>query len=122
MYFNRVKLVSIKPLNLDNPLFKEIIMTNEAGENYTFRFECSQPYLWWVSKDGGDNSKKYNKTFIELLRKNLCFFKNGKYVPKADIASVETKTGEPMAEGKKVIRLTESDLVQLIKRIISENK
>ena len=65
----------------------------------------------------------FNDNLFDALVKKFCSVsKGGTVVPKADFASVGTETGEPMAEGKKVIRLTESDLVQLVKRIISEKK
>lgn len=42
-------------------------------------------------------------------------------VPKASYSSTKVG-GSPMAEGKEIIRLTESDLVRLVKRILSETK
>lgn len=65
----------------------------------------------------------FNDNLFDALVKKFCSVsKGGTVVPKADFASVGTETGEPMAEGKKVVRLTESELVQLVKRIISEKK
>ena len=63
----------------------------------------------------------YNDNLYDGLAKKFCSVsKGGVLVPGADFASVGTEKGEPMAEGKKVIRLTESDLVRLVKKVISE--
>jgi hypothetical protein len=55
----------------------------------------------------------YNLQFVESL-KPWCV------APKVDFASTGAQSSKPMAEGKKVVRLTESDLVRLVKRILSE--
>jgi hypothetical protein len=63
----------------------------------------------------------YNDNLYDGLAKKFCSVsKGGVLVPGADFASVGTEKGEPMAEGKKVIRLTESDLVRLVKRVLEE--
>ena len=54
------------------------------------------------------------------LKKFCTVSKGGAAVPKADFVSADVTVDEPMTEGKRVIKLTESDLNKLVKRIIKE--
>ena len=54
------------------------------------------------------------------LKKFCTVSKGGAAVPKADFVSADVTVDEPMTEGKRVIRLTESDLIKLVKRVIKE--
>ena len=54
------------------------------------------------------------------LKKFCTVSKGGAAVPKADFVSADVTVDEPMTEGKRVIKLTESDLIKLVKRVIKE--
>jgi len=54
------------------------------------------------------------------LKKFCTVSKGGAAVPKADFVSADVTVDEPMTEGKRVIRLTESELVSLVKKVLNE--
>jgi hypothetical protein len=92
----------------------------------TLEFECGG-YFKFVHSKG--EQEVYNRKLHRDMTKEYCstkttfeIFPGGLQrwdVPKADYSSTQG-TSSTMAEGKKVIRLTESDLVKIVKRIISE--
>ena len=65
----------------------------------------------------------FNDNLYDGLAKKFCSeSRGGTTVPKADFASVSGEVNAPMTEGRKVVRLTESDLVRLVKKVIKEQK
>jgi hypothetical protein len=95
----------------NNPSFKT--------EDYELHFDCATQVLYASYK--GVSSRVYNLSFENTLKKTFCT-KNpkGVNVPKSDFVSTDKSTSSNMAEGKRVIRLTESDLVRLVKKVINE--
>lgn len=71
----------------------------------------------------GMEKQVYSVNLENELSKFCIVSKGGAVVPKADFVSADVTSDEPMAEGtegKRVIRLTESDLIKLVKRVIEE--
>lgn len=74
-------------------------------------------------KDPHDNKKIYNSKLEEDVRRNYCTKnKSGVTVPKSDYTMTSNSNDQSLAEGKRVIQLTESELIKLIKRIIKEEE
>lgn len=99
-------------LGMDNdPMFK----TNGPDLYY----KCQGQYLYYVHY--GTSKRTYSTNFVNDLNKTFCAKnKSGVNVPKADYVSAGAAKPTGMAEGKKVIRLTESDLLRLVKKVLKE--
>lgn len=89
------------------------------SDNGTFKFYCDLPQL--LVDRNGKLSQVYNKEFENDIRGEYCAINpSGVSVPRADYVSAGTPKPTGMAEGKKVIRLTEKDLGRLVNRVLNE--
>lgn len=70
---------------------------------------------------GNTSQTLYNKKFTDDLKLNFCSTsRGGMGVGKADYASVDQNPSTMAESKKKVVRLTEDDLVRLVKKVLSE--
>ena len=76
----------------------------------------------YIDRVGGKVIQRqfYSANLENELSKFCVVSKGGAIVPKADFVSADVTVNEPMAEGKKIVRLTEADLVRLVKKVVSE--
>ena len=104
-------------------------------KSYELIFFCNpknqMTHQFWVNAMIWDNGKRedvwndkmaFNSDLAKELNTKFCgVSKGGTVVPKADFT---TKVGQdsetPMTEGRRAVRLTESDLIRLVKKVLIE--
>lgn len=99
-----------------------------SGESIPLRYHCNNPTVIYgynfkdVSKKPKENFEFYSNKLTPKLQRDFCTKNStGVSIPKATYTSAKTQTTN-LAENKKPIRLTEADLVNLVKRVMEEQK
>lgn len=84
-----------------------------------YTYDCGELYL---KPSAGEFYLLYNKKLTDKLKTDFCTKSSGgANVPKADFASNgQPAQGQTMAEGKKVIRITEEGLARLVNKVLNE--
>jgi len=136
-FIGQATIMSVDPMNskdkrnwLGNPVIEIQIKhkdpANGREAQVKLHFLCGTlPFPDTKNKKAGlyfDNGNRqvYSYNFEEALKKFCTVSKGGAAVPKADFVSTDTTPDQVMGEGKKVVRLSESDLAKLVKRVINE--
>ena len=97
----------------------DIQVKDNQGNRAKFFFKCSDTGL---GSDGYSNAL-YSNNLVNELKKRYCTKSTGgAAVPNATFASTTNKNPQAnaMAEGKRIVKLTEADLTRLVKRVIKE--
>lgn len=84
-----------------------------------YTYDCGELYL---KPSAGEFYLLYNKKLTDKLKTDFCTKSSGgANVPKADFASNgQPAQGQTMAEGKKVVRITEKGLARLVNKVLNE--
>lgn len=93
-----------------------VIIKNSISPNEGFRFNC-ETGVFYAGTD-----EVYNTVLSIKLDKMYCAKSSGgARVPKADFASnAQPSQGQTMAEGKRIRRITESDMIRLVDMVLNE--
>lgn len=113
-----------KPYQAPGTITKIFSLQIPHFDKPTLEFECGQHFKFVHSKGSQTvhNRKLHNDMTKEYCSKKGYFVPMGfeiSDVPKADYSYAQGSSST-MAEGKKIIRLTESDLVRLVKKVLEE--
>jgi len=136
-FIGQATIMSVDPINskdkrnwLGNAVFEIQIRQKDPANGreaqVKLNFLCGTlPFPDTKNKKAGlyfDNGNRqvYSYNFEEALKKFCTVSKGGAAVPKADFVSTNTTPDQVMGEGKKVVRLSESDLIKIVKKVIKE--
>ena len=136
-FIGQATIMSVDPINskdkrnwLGNAVFEIQIRQKDPANGreaqVKLNFLCGTlPFPDTKNKKAGlyfDNGNRqvYSYNFEEALKKFCTVSKGGAAVPKADFVSTNATPDQVMGEGKKVVRLSESDLIKIVKRVIKE--
>ena len=116
-----IDTLTIVSLNQGTQGSFDIEVKDNRGNRDTLFFKCSDPGL----RSGRDSNVLYSNNLVNELKKRYCTKSTGgAAVPNATFASNTNKNPQAnaMAEGKRIVRLTEADLTRLVKRVIKEQQ
>lgn len=121
-FLKTYRIVSVKPLGT---IGTKIILTvddNESHGRTDLVKTCGKAAFENANAVGGKNRFVYSDKLKDLLEMNFCTrSKGGSVVPSADFAATDTTDDTTtMAEGKKVVRLTESDIKRIVENVLNE--
>ena len=116
-----IETFTILSLNQGTQGSFNIEVKDNQGNRDKFFFKCSDAGL---GQDGYSNSL-YSNNLVNELKKRYCTKSTGgAEVPNATFASNTNKAPQTnaMAEGKRIVKLTEADLTRLVKKVIKEQQ
>jgi len=116
-----IETFTILSLNQGTQGSFNIEVKDNQGNRDKFFFKCSDAGLG----HNGYSNALYSNNLVNELKKRYCTKSTGgAAVPNATFASTTNKNPQAnaMAEGKRIVRLTEADLTRLVKKVIKEQK
>jgi len=121
-FIHSYRIMNLRPLGT---IGTKLIITvdKEGGHNRTdFTKTCGKKAFENANSVGGKERFVYSDKLNDFLEREFCTrSKGGSVVPTADFSSVETgDNSQAMTESRKVVKLKESDITRLVRKIISE--
>jgi hypothetical protein len=109
--------------NTPGRFHSEQILKNKMCKTVKFYYNNDKGQGYFLNADNNSNGRYYNKNLGALLDKKLAEVKAKSNKP-ADFVNSSQPTGtqQAIAERRKPIRLKESDLVNIVKKVIIESK
>jgi hypothetical protein len=122
-FIGTIRINNAAPLG-SNGLKIRIGVTDQNRKSDEIIKTCGKKVMESSNAVGGNNRFLYSDNFNGLLEGIFCTrSRSGSVVPSADFASNtpanDASTASQMAEGKRVVRLTEADLVRLVKKVLN---
>jgi len=124
-FIGTIRINNAAPLG-SNGLKVRIGVTDQNRKSDEIIKTCGKKAMESSNAVGGNNRFLYSDNFNSLLEGIFCTRSmSGSVVPSADFASNPQSTSNTtaddamMAEGKRVVRLTEADLVRLVKKVLN---
>lgn len=111
--------MQVRLRDIKNDSYKVQITFSKVNDNKegVMFYDCRVGKLYM----GNSTQTLYNKKFTDELKSNFCSTsRGGMSVGKADYASVDQSPSTMAESKKKVVRLTEDDLVRLVKKVLNE--
>lgn len=121
-FLKTYRIISVKTLGSIGTKVIFTVDDNESHGRTDLVKTCGRKAFENANAVGGKNRFLYSDKLNDLLEKHFCTrSKGGSVVPTADFASADLSSDlAAMTEGKKIVRLTESELVELVKKVLKE--